>query len=318
MEFFGELMREVSRFIKSKREGIFHVDLRLRPYGNSGPMGCSLETFCEYYGAGGPAHSYERLALVRLRAIAGDPELGAQVERLRDEYIYASASILVEELDRARLATPRPKSLDGESFFELIGLTREFEARWRGGERGAEIESIGEKLTGRLQAGLEENPEAIPLRRALARLHLFRDPPDRAGAAALLEAGLTGDVESGPPPELLNDLAKIEVDQGHLDRAEGHLRLAIEIEESPLRRINLGRLLMASRRFEEASLEFLRAIKIDPARAEHRLARAECVSFFEKSEKMQALERVTGWLAAERISRREADTLEARIRTRRE
>lgn len=87
-EFFSLLARETAQFIAAKREGIFHVDLRLRPYGNAGPLACSLDSFCRYYGHGGEAHSYERLALVRLRAIAGDPALGERVERLRDEFIY--------------------------------------------------------------------------------------------------------------------------------------------------------------------------------------------------------------------------------------
>lgn len=89
-EFFELLVEEAVRAIRTKREGIFTVDLRLRPYGNDGPRACSLENFCRYYGPGGSAHSYERLALVRLRAVAGDTDLGARVERLRDEFVYAA------------------------------------------------------------------------------------------------------------------------------------------------------------------------------------------------------------------------------------
>lgn len=93
-EFFGLLARETARFITAKREGIFHVDLRLRPHGNAGPLACSLESFCRYYGPGGEAHSYERLALVRLRAVAGDAALGQQVERLRDEFVYETPNAI--------------------------------------------------------------------------------------------------------------------------------------------------------------------------------------------------------------------------------
>ncbi len=89
-EFFELLVEETVRAIRTKREGIFTVDLRLRPYGSDGPRACSLENFCRYYGPGGSAHSYERLALVRLRAVAGDTELGARVERLRDELVYSA------------------------------------------------------------------------------------------------------------------------------------------------------------------------------------------------------------------------------------
>jgi len=101
-DFFERVAGETARFVQAKREGIFHVDLRLRPHGISGPKACSLESFCRYYGPGGPAHSYERLALTRLRAVAGDPALGSQVERLRDEFVYETRTIRVDELRQLR------------------------------------------------------------------------------------------------------------------------------------------------------------------------------------------------------------------------
>ncbi|MBW2073830.1 MAG: glutamate-ammonia-ligase adenylyltransferase [Deltaproteobacteria bacterium] len=101
-EFFDRLVRNTTQFIQAKREGIFNVDLRLRPYGNNGPLACSLENFCRYYGPEGSAHSYERLALVRLRAIGGDKNLAARVERIRDQMIYASRNINLKELRELR------------------------------------------------------------------------------------------------------------------------------------------------------------------------------------------------------------------------
>ena len=101
-EFFDRLVRGVIQFIRAKREGIFHVDVRLRPYGSAGPLACSLESFCNYYGQGGQAHPYERLALVRLRAIGGDAALGRRLERLRDEMIYASNSLDLQQLKDLR------------------------------------------------------------------------------------------------------------------------------------------------------------------------------------------------------------------------
>ena len=101
-EFFERLVQTAAQLIQAKREGIFHVDLRLRPYGSGGPLACSLEAFCTYYGPGGPAHSYERLALVRLRAIGGDQALGGQLERIRDEMIYSSRNISLPELQDLR------------------------------------------------------------------------------------------------------------------------------------------------------------------------------------------------------------------------
>ncbi len=101
-EFFEYLFKEAVSLIEAKREGIFHVDLRLRPYGRNTPIAVSLETFCRYYGPGGEAMSYEKLALVRMRAIGGDPELARLIERLRDDMVYASASINLADLRELR------------------------------------------------------------------------------------------------------------------------------------------------------------------------------------------------------------------------
>ncbi len=113
-EFFDRFVKGVTSLIKSKREGIFQLDLRLRPFGNAGPLASSLDAFCRYYGPTGPSHSYERLALVRLRAIGGDPELGKQVERLRDEMVYFSGHLDLQEL----------KDLREKQFMEKTGATQ--------------------------------------------------------------------------------------------------------------------------------------------------------------------------------------------------
>lgn len=87
-EFFDTLTRETSNFIRTKHGGIFEVDLRLRPYGKEGPLASSFEQFKTYYDKTGPAHPFEKIALVRLRWIAGNSELGYGVEKLRDRMIY--------------------------------------------------------------------------------------------------------------------------------------------------------------------------------------------------------------------------------------
>ena len=86
--FFGEVMKEMNRFIVAKRSGIFSIDMRLRPYGKDGPLASSLDQFCRYFDRDGDAHLVERLALVRLRWVAGDPQFGHRIESLRDEWVY--------------------------------------------------------------------------------------------------------------------------------------------------------------------------------------------------------------------------------------
>jgi len=87
-EFHEKLVQMFMSAIQAKREGIFEIDLQLRPYGKAGSLAVSLEAFCRYFAPDGPAWPYERQALVKLRPIAGGAELGRQVARLRDEFVY--------------------------------------------------------------------------------------------------------------------------------------------------------------------------------------------------------------------------------------
>lgn len=102
LEFFELLVKEMTKFIDAKRDGIFHIDLRLRPFSAAGPVAVSLGSFCGYYGHGGSALFYEKLALVRLRAVAGEPKFGRQIERLRDEFIYSEFELDLEEFWQLR------------------------------------------------------------------------------------------------------------------------------------------------------------------------------------------------------------------------
>lgn len=87
-EFFHQLAAETSKFIRTRRSGIFEVDLRLRPYGKEGPLASNVSQFGQYYASDGPAHRFEQLALVRLRWLAGNPSLGYDIEQKRDEIVY--------------------------------------------------------------------------------------------------------------------------------------------------------------------------------------------------------------------------------------
>lgn len=100
--FFNQLMLNLQETLQSKQQGLFELDLRLRPWGKSGPLQSSIQEFESYYAPGGKAHSLERLALTRLRAIAGDPNFGLQVERLRDDLIYQRSWLDLGELADAR------------------------------------------------------------------------------------------------------------------------------------------------------------------------------------------------------------------------
>jgi len=88
-EYFERLMHGVLQSIDAKQEGIFHVDVRLRPYGSQGSLANSLDEVQRYYSGDGQAAPFERQALIKLRYVAGDEELGRQVEAHRDRYVYS-------------------------------------------------------------------------------------------------------------------------------------------------------------------------------------------------------------------------------------
>jgi [glutamine synthetase] adenylyltransferase / [glutamine synthetase]-adenylyl-L-tyrosine phosphorylase len=90
-EFYDKLVQSVSQTIQARQEGVFEIDLRLRPYGKGGSMAVSLDALRRYFGPDGDAWPYERQALVKLRPLGGSADLGAQVMRLRDELIYSGA-----------------------------------------------------------------------------------------------------------------------------------------------------------------------------------------------------------------------------------
>jgi glutamate-ammonia-ligase adenylyltransferase len=87
-EFLVNLVHEVRRTIRAKREGIFEIDLRLRPYGKAGSLGVTLEAFQRYFSPGGAAWNYERQALVKLRPLAGDFAFGQRIVAVRNECVY--------------------------------------------------------------------------------------------------------------------------------------------------------------------------------------------------------------------------------------
>ena len=70
------------------REGYaYKLDLRLRPSGNQGPLVTSLQGFLDYHRKSSAV--WERQALVRARVVAGNPALGAEVERARQEFVFS-------------------------------------------------------------------------------------------------------------------------------------------------------------------------------------------------------------------------------------
>ena len=90
-EYFERLSQELLQWIEAKQEGIFHLDVRLRPHGGKGFLANPLDEITTYYSQQGLAAPFERQAMIKLRHVAGDAKLGKQVEAHRDRYVYSDA-----------------------------------------------------------------------------------------------------------------------------------------------------------------------------------------------------------------------------------
>jgi glutamate-ammonia-ligase adenylyltransferase len=87
--YFEQFVETFVDVVAARQAGVFEIDLRLRPHGRAGSQASSLAGFEEYYTDGGGAIQFERMALVKLRAVAGDRALGARLEEVRDRFVYS-------------------------------------------------------------------------------------------------------------------------------------------------------------------------------------------------------------------------------------
>lgn len=86
---FELFARRITEIIETRKTGIFHIDLRLRPYGDAGLWSIPFAEFANYYSAAGDAAPFERQALTKLRFVAGNEELGRRIEAHRDSFTYS-------------------------------------------------------------------------------------------------------------------------------------------------------------------------------------------------------------------------------------
>jgi glutamate-ammonia-ligase adenylyltransferase len=91
--FYEKLVRFLLKHLRVRQEGIFQIDLQLRPYGNKGPLANSLGAFRDYYSPTGPARQFERLAFVKLRPICGDADFVRVIMACRDAFVYSGQSV---------------------------------------------------------------------------------------------------------------------------------------------------------------------------------------------------------------------------------
>jgi len=87
-DFFVRLCRKLMQTIGAQTpEGfVFRVDARLRPFGDSGPLAMSFSRMEAYYEAHG--REWERYALIKARAVAGDIEAGERLLKNLRPFVF--------------------------------------------------------------------------------------------------------------------------------------------------------------------------------------------------------------------------------------
>src|SRR6266550_1651467 len=91
-EFFNRLGEKILETFSTPHPAgsLFRIDLRLRPEGSAGPLARSLESMENYYSGFG--ETWERLALIKTREIAGSRELAYEFLRQHQPFIYPKSA----------------------------------------------------------------------------------------------------------------------------------------------------------------------------------------------------------------------------------
>ncbi|MCU0580490.1 MAG: hypothetical protein MUF69_13250, partial [Desulfobacterota bacterium] len=161
-EFYQVLARRISQSLGSLVNGdlVFRVDLNLRPGGKDSEPALSLESALEYYQS--EARTWERLALIKTRTVAGSPDLGRQFLKAVQPVIYRrfmDYTILadIRQIKEGILKETRSHLLGGDNIKLGPGGIREIEFI---------VQSLQIVFGGRLPAVRERNTL-----KALRKLH---------------------------------------------------------------------------------------------------------------------------------------------------
>lgn len=87
-EFFARVATEMVQLLASPSDaGLgYRIDLRLRPEGSGGPVARTVDSALGYYDRLG--RTWERQALIKLRPVAGDPDVGASFIKAIQSFVY--------------------------------------------------------------------------------------------------------------------------------------------------------------------------------------------------------------------------------------
>jgi len=121
-EYHARLINEIIRLLSAhSEEGTgWRIDLRLRPEGATGPLAKSLASTLAYYDTQG--RTWERQALIKVRAVAGNPSLGRTFRQNIQDFVYR-------------------KYLSFAEISEIKSLKRRIERRSRAAAAGLDIKA---------------------------------------------------------------------------------------------------------------------------------------------------------------------------------
>ncbi|MCK4744167.1 MAG: bifunctional [glutamate--ammonia ligase]-adenylyl-L-tyrosine phosphorylase/[glutamate--ammonia-ligase] adenylyltransferase [Sulfuriflexus sp.] len=87
-EYFIRLSRQLIHVLNTATADgfVFRVDMRLRPFGDSGPLAISGDAFEEYYQTHG--REWERYAMIKARIVAGDRDHGQNILACLRPFVY--------------------------------------------------------------------------------------------------------------------------------------------------------------------------------------------------------------------------------------
>src|SRR6187551_3480465 len=169
-QFFNRLGNKILETLSKPHPAgsLFRADLRLRPEGSAGPLARSLESMENYYAGFG--ETWERIALIKARGIAGSRELAYDFVRLHQPFIYPKSPTpdLLEEIANIKHRIERdvvgPEKLDRDV---KLG---------RGGIRDIEFVVQTLQLIHGARNPFLQEPSMLKALRALRELDLL--PPD--------------------------------------------------------------------------------------------------------------------------------------------
>jgi [glutamine synthetase] adenylyltransferase / [glutamine synthetase]-adenylyl-L-tyrosine phosphorylase len=87
-EFFVRLGQRLIHVLDNRTADgfVFRVDMRLRPYGQSGALALNFDAMCQYYQLQG--RDWERYAMIKARIVAGDRQAGIQLREELRPFVY--------------------------------------------------------------------------------------------------------------------------------------------------------------------------------------------------------------------------------------